>query len=135
MAGSTDWGYESDETDPEVIFAAPDHLDHEEVESQVSNEPELTIVDTESLVKNSLDVVEMEDTSVIKEETRRGFTYGGVFWDEKWEDDMDLYDDLDDWCCAGDELPREDPEEGMDDSEDSSSTSGNSSRETLPYEG
>jgi len=35
-------GYESDETDTEVIFAAPDHIDHEEVESQASNEPELT---------------------------------------------------------------------------------------------
>ena len=48
---------------------------------------------------------------------------------------MDLYDDLDDWCCAGDKSPGEDPEEGMDDSEDSSSTSGDSSGETLPYEG
>ena len=47
---------------------------------------------------------------------------------------MDLYDDLDDWYCAGDELPGEDSEEGMDDSEDSNSTSGDSSGETLPYE-
>ena len=44
-------------------------------------------------------------------------------------------DDLDDWCCVGDELPGEDSEESMDDSEDSSSTSGDSSEETLPYEG
>jgi len=29
-----DWGYKSDETDPEDIFAAPDHIDYEEVESQ-----------------------------------------------------------------------------------------------------
>jgi len=43
---------------------------------------------------------------------------------------MDLYDDLDDWCCAGDELPGEDPEEGMNDSEDSSSTSRDSSGKT-----
>ena len=78
-ADSMDWGYESDETDPEVIFTAPDHIDYEEVESQASNEPELTIVDTESLVGDSLDVVEMEDISTIKEDTRRGFTYGGAF--------------------------------------------------------
>ena len=135
MAGSMDWEYESDETDPEVIFAAPDHIDHEEVESQASNEPELTIVDTESLGGDSLDVEEMGDMSALKEDTWRGFTYGGAFWDEKWEDDMDVYDDLNDWCCAGDELPGEDSEEGMDDSEDSSSTSGDSSGETLPYEG
>ena len=34
MAGSMDWGYESNETDPEVIFAATDHIDYEEVESR-----------------------------------------------------------------------------------------------------
>ena len=45
---------------------------------------------------------------------------------------MDLYDDLDDWCCAGDESPEEDPEE---DTDDSSSTSGDPSGDTLPYEG
>ena len=77
----------------------------------------------------------MGDTSAIKDDTRRGFTYEGVFWDEKWEDDMDLYDDMENWCCAGDEVPGEDSEEGMDDSEDSSSTSRDSSEETLPYEG
>ena len=48
---------------------------------------------------------------------------------------MNLYDDLDDWCWEGDELPGEDSEESMDDSEDSSSTSGDSSGETLPYDG
>ena len=79
-ADSMDWGYESDETDPEVIIAAPDHIDYEEGESQASNEPEPTIV-AESLVGDSPDVVEMEDTSTMKE-ARRGFTYGGVFWDE-----------------------------------------------------
>jgi len=130
-----DWGYESDEIDPEDIFVAPDHIDYEEVKFQASNEPELTIDDTESSVGDSSDVVEMEDTSTIKEEIRRGFTYGGVSWDETWEDDMDLYDNLDDWYYAGDELPGEDSEEDMDDSEDNSSTSGDSSRETLPYEG
>ena len=63
MAGSMDWGYESDETNPEVIFAAPDHIDHEEIESQASNEPKLTIPDTESLVRDSLEVGETGDTS------------------------------------------------------------------------
>ena len=48
---------------------------------------------------------------------------------------MNLYDDLDDWCCARDELPGEDSEEDMDDSENSSNTSDDSSGVTLPYEG
>ena len=115
MAGSMDWGYESDETDLEVILSAPDHINHEEVESQASNEPELTIADTESLVGDSLEVGKTGDTSALKEETRRGFTYRGLFWDEKLKDEIDLYEDLDDWCCEGDELPGEDFEEGMDD--------------------
>ena len=82
MAGSMDWGYESDETDPEDIFTAPDHVDYEEVESQASNQPEPTIVDTGSLVGDSIEVAEIEPSSPIEEETRRGFTYGSVFWDE-----------------------------------------------------
>jgi len=103
-----DWGYESDKTDPEIIFSAPNPIDHEEVESQASNEPELTIANMESLVGDSLEVGETGDTSALKEETRREFTYGDLFLDEKWEDDMDLYDDLDDWCfpliCKGKNL-------------------------------
>ena len=113
---------------------APVHIDHEEIESRASNEPDLTITDTESLVVDSLDVGETGDTSALRKETRRGFTYGGLFWDARWEDDIDLYD-LDDWCWEGDELPGEDSEESMDDSEDSSSTSGDSSGKTLPYDG
>ena len=46
-ADSMDWGYESDETDPEDIFTSPDHVDYEEVESQASNEPEPTTDDTD----------------------------------------------------------------------------------------
>ena len=46
---------------------------------------------------------------------------------------MNLYDDLDDWCCEGDKLSGEDSEEGMDDNEDSSITNRDSSGETLPY--
>ena len=72
-------GYESDETDPEVIFAAPNYIDHEEVESQASSEPELIINDMESLDRDSLEVGETGDTGALKEETRRGFTYGVSF--------------------------------------------------------
>jgi len=71
VADSMDWGYESDETDPEDIFTAPDHVDYEEVESQASNEPEPTIDDTEGLVGDSLEVAEIEPSSPIEEETRR----------------------------------------------------------------
>ena len=73
------WGYESDETNPEVIFSASDHIDHEEVESQASNELELTIADTESLVGDSLEVGKTGDTSALREESRRRFTFGGLF--------------------------------------------------------
>ena len=134
MASSMDWDYESDKTDLEIIFPAPVHINHEEIESQASNEPDLTIIDTGSIVGDSHDVGEKGDTSALRERFRRGFTYGGLFWDASWED-MDLYDDLDNWHWEGDELPGEDSEESIDDGEDSSSTSGDSSGETLPYDG
>ena len=51
-----DWDYGSDKTNPEIIFSAPVHIDHEEIESQAYNAPDLTITDTESLVEDSLDV-------------------------------------------------------------------------------
>ena len=75
MAGFMDWDYESDETDPEIIFSVPVHIDHEKIESQASNEPDLTISNTESLVGNSLDVGETGDASALREGSRRGFTY------------------------------------------------------------
>jgi len=132
VADSMDWGYESDETDPAETIAPLNWVDCEEVESQASNKPEPTNVDTGSLVGDSLETPVTEHSSTINEETRRGFTYGGVFWNETWEKDMDLYDDLDDWCCAGDESSEEDPEEDMD---VRSSTSGDPSGDTLPYKG
>ena len=45
---------------------------------------------------------------------------------------MNLYNYLDNWCWEGDKLLREDSEESMD---DSGSTSGDSSGETLAYDG
>ena len=134
MAGSMDWNYESDETNPKIIFSTPVHIEHEDIKSQVSNEPDLTITDAKSMVRYSFDVGETEDTSALGEGSRRGFTYGSLLWDASWEDDMDLYDDFDDWGWEGDELPGEDSEESVDDSEDSSSGSGDSSGETLPYD-
>ena len=43
-----------------------------------------------------------------------------------------LYDDLDDWHCAGDESSEEDPEEDMD---NSNNTNRDPSRDTPPCEG
>ena len=116
-------------------YSQPQYTNHEEIECQASNEPDLTITDTESMVRDSLDAGEMGDTSALREGSRRGFTYGDLFWDARWEDDMDLYDDLDDWCWEGDELLGKESEESMDNSEDNNSTSRDSSGETLPYDG
>jgi len=132
VADSMDWGYESDETDPVETIVPLNWVDCEEVESQASNKPEATHVDTGSCVGDSVEITGTEPSSTVKEGTRRGFTYGGVFWNETWEKDMDLYNDLDNWCCAGDESSEEDPEEDMD---NNNSTSGDPSGDTPPCEG
>ena len=56
VADSMDWGYESDETDPAKTIVPLNWVDYEEVESQASNEPEPTNVDTESFVGDSLEI-------------------------------------------------------------------------------
>ena len=38
-----DWDYESDETNSGLILSAPVQEEHEEIESQTSNEPWLTV--------------------------------------------------------------------------------------------
>ena len=130
-----DWGYESDEVDPEMILSVPVQVEQGEVESQASNEIDLIISDDEIVDGNPFYVGKTDITGGLEEGSQRRFTYGDLLWDASWEDDMDLYDDLDDWGWEGDELPGGDPEESMDDSEDSSISSGDSSGETLPYDG
>ena len=65
-----DWDYESDETDPDIIFSAPIYINHEEIEFQASNESDLTIT-VESMIRDSLDVGEMDDTCALGEGSRR----------------------------------------------------------------
>ena len=79
VADSMDWGYESDETDPAETIVPLNWVDCEEGESQASNKPEPTPVETGSVVRDSVEVTVTEHSSTVKEETRRGFTYAGVF--------------------------------------------------------
>ena len=130
-----DWGYESDEIDPEMILSVPVQVEQGEVESQASNEIDLIISDDEIVNGNPFYVGKTYITGGLEEGSQRRFTYGDLLWDASWEDDMYLYDDIDDWCWERDELSGEDSEESMNDSEDSSSNSGDASRETLPYDG
>jgi len=118
IADTMDWECESDETDPAETIMPLNWVNGEEVESQASNKPEPTSANTSSIVKDFVEEPVVEHSSTVKEEPRRGFMYGGVFWNETWEKDMDLYDDLDDWHCAGDESSKEDPEEEDPEEED-----------------
>jgi len=77
-------------------FLTPVQVEHEEIEWRASNEPDLFINDTESMVGNPFDAGETEDTSELEEGYQREFTFGGMLWDASWVDNMDLYDDLDD---------------------------------------
>ena len=94
---SMEWGYESDETDHRMILSVPVQVEQEEVESQASNEIDLIISDDKSIDGDPLDVGEINDAGGLEEGSLRGFTYGGLLWDASWKDDMDLYNDLDDW--------------------------------------
>ena len=69
-------------------------------------------------------IVEINDTDDTEAETQRGFTFGDILWDARWIDRWNLFDDLEDWRCDGDELTGVDPpREDMDHAEDSDSNS------------
>ena len=57
----------------------------------------MIIPDTKSMVGDSLDVGDTEDTSVLGEGPWQGFIFEDMLWDANWVDNMDLYDDLDNW--------------------------------------
>ena len=108
-----DWGYESDEIDPEIILSVPVQVEQDEIESHALNKLDLIVIDDESINGDPLNARDMEDTGGLEEGSKRGFTFGGMLWDASWVDDMNLYNDLDDWGQDGDELPEGDAVESF----------------------
>jgi len=111
IADSMDWEFESDETDPKVILkSSPDNLNAEihmgQDEADDINEAESAIRDAP--VAEDLGVLPNEEVNL----DGRIFV-GGIWWNSCWVEDMDLYDDNEDWGCDLDTVVEEVEEEPM----------------------
>ena len=109
IADPMDWEFESDETDPKVILkSSPDNLNAEihmgQDEADDINEAESAIRDAP--VAEDLGVLPNEEVNL----DGRIFV-GGIWWNSCWVEDMDLYDDNENWGCDFDTVLEEEKEE------------------------
>jgi len=109
IADPMDWDFESDETDPNVILkGSPANLDAGvrmgQDEADDINEAESAIRDTP--VTEDLGVLPNEEVNP----DGRIFV-GGIWWNSCWVEDMDLYDDNENWGCDFDTVLEEIEEE------------------------
>jgi len=105
IADSMDWEFESDETDPKVILkGSPDdlsaeiHMGQDEAESAIRVAP----------VAEDLGVLPNEEMNP----DGRIFV-GGIWWNSCWREDMDLFDDNENWGWDFDTVLEEVEEEPM----------------------
>ena len=78
MANSMDWDYESDETNPEIIFISP--MDSNDIVGLVGHDDEDTVSDAESAIWN---MPVIEDQGVVPDDElvpQGRMSFGGIWW-------------------------------------------------------
>ena len=108
--------YESNETDPAIIFNGPP--DSKDTVGLEGHDEEDAVSDAKSAIRNMPVTVDLGvlPGDELKPEGR--IFFGGIWWDSSWAEDMDLYDDHEQWRCENDAILEEvvlekegDPEE------------------------
>jgi len=113
IADHMDWVYESDETDPAIIFNGPP--DSKNTAGLVGHDGEDAVSDAESVMRKMPVTADpgVLPSDEINPEGR--IFFGGIWWDPSWAEDMDLYDDHEYWRCEDDAVLEEvNPEEEED---------------------
>jgi len=109
IADPMDWEFESDETDPNVILkGSPDDLN---AEIHMGQDEADDINEAESAIR---DAPVAEDLGVLPNEEMNPdgrIFVGGIWWNSCWVEDMDLYDDNENWGCDFDTVLEEEEEE------------------------
>ena len=121
IADQMDWDFESDETNPAIILKSPPDSNDTGVRLEQDNREE--IGEAESAIRNAPTTVDMGILPSNEMNPEGRFFFGGIWWDSSWMEDMDLYDDNENWKCEYDtvlEEEGEDPEEeNLEEEEDS----------------
>jgi len=110
IADTMDWDFESGETDPDVILKGPPtNLD---AGIRMGQDESNDINEAESAIR---DAPVTEDLGVQPNEEMNPdgrIFVGGIWWNSCWVEDMDLYDDNENWGCDLDTvLEEEEPME------------------------
>jgi len=111
-ADHMDWDFESDETDPAIILKGPP--DSKDTGVRMGQDDKDETSEAESAIRNVPTTVELGVLPNDEMNPEGRIFFGGIWWDSSWVEDMDLYDDHENWGCEYDavlEEEEEDPEE------------------------
>jgi len=109
IADQMDWEFESDETDPDVILKGPP--DSSDAGIRLGQNEKDDINEAESAIR---DAPAAEDLGVLPNDEMNPdgrIFVGGIWWNSSWVEDMDLYDDNENWGCDFDAVLEEAEEE------------------------
>jgi len=112
IADHMDWDFESDETDPAIILKGPS--DSKDTGVRIGQDNKDEISEAESAIRNAPTTVDLGVLPNNEMNPEGRIFFGGIWWDSSWVEDMDLYDDHENWRCEYDtvlEEEEEDPEE------------------------
>jgi len=111
-ADHMDWDFESDETDPAIILKGPP--DSKDTGVRMEQDEKDEISEAESAIRDAPATVDLGVLPNDEMNPEGRIFFGGIWWDSSWVEDMDLYDDHENWRCEYDavlEEAEEDPEE------------------------
>ena len=116
-ADTIDWGYGSDQTDPEMIFHRPMDSD---IEMSLMGQENMELIDDAQSIVGDLPMDETPGTTIDDEIDFEGkLSSGSIWWNSSWAQNQNLYYDHDYWRCDEDGImENENPEEENSEKED-----------------
>jgi len=109
IADQMDWDFESDETNPAIILGSPPNSKDSEVRLEQDNKDEIS--EAESAIRNAPTTVDRGILPSNEMNPEGRIFFGGIWWNSSWVEDMDLYDDNENWRCDYDTVLEEEGED------------------------
>ena len=108
VADPMDWDFESDETNPAIILGSPTSSKDSGVRLEQNNEEDIN--EAESAIGDAPPTMDMGILPSNEANPEGRFFFGGIWWNSSWIEDMDLYDDNENWRCEYDTILEEEGE-------------------------
>ena len=116
-ADHMDWDFESDETDPAIILKGPP--DSKDTGVRMEQDEKDEISEAESAIRDAPATVDLGVLPNDEMDPEGRIFVGGIWWNSSWVEDMNLYDDHENWGCDYDAVLEEvEEEENLEEEED-----------------